>query len=69
MEHWLTWLAALAMLPATVLFARAGYRVRRGDIVVRNGDGSIKTPLRYALWTSFCGGFAAFLLWQALTGR
>ena len=69
MHNWLTWLATLAMLPGTFFFAWAGYRVWHGDVVVHNRNGSVKTPLRYALWTAFCGCVAALLFWNALAGR
>ena len=69
MHNGLTWAAAIAMLPSTLLFAWAVYRVWRDKIVVYNRNGSVKSPLRYALWTSFCGGIATLLFWSALTNR
>lgn len=68
MHNWLTWLAFLATLPATIFFASAGYTVWRGKVVVLNRNGTKKTPLRYALWTAFCGATAVLLLWEAATG-
>ncbi len=69
MHNWLTWLAALSMLPATIFFASAGYRVWRGSVVVLNRNGSAKSFRRYAHWTAFCAIFLVLLLRRAVMGQ